>query len=380
MATHRKAPALKHRLGPQALATLGDVFQSVWADFEKAALAARLRRLELKDRVHWISDALRASLPKDYERALAVVLAAAETGRLRGLEAWPVIELVALHGLAHPTRSLDALERLTPLFSSEFAVRPFLRDHFSETFAFLLRCMQSPNPAVRRWASEGTRPRLPWGERVAALSGTPWPTLPILEALRHDPELYVRKSVANHLNDLSKTDGRRRPVGPLADGSERHGARSARTLDRAARASNAHQVGKPRSITPRRGNGGNCPACRALRGGKEARSGWRAPRVLVALTIGCRWPTRIGRRLRDPFSQGQRIGWLQSVQMAPGIDRPERDGRFDEDAFARTDDDADLSLGSAPYRRPSERPYDCRGRLVSSGAASSDFTVTVPER
>jgi hypothetical protein len=57
---------------------------------------------------------------------------------------------------------------------------------------------------VRRLASEGSRPRLPWGLRIQRLVADPTPTLPLLRALQDDGSEYVRRSVANHLNDIAK--------------------------------------------------------------------------------------------------------------------------------------------------------------------------------
>jgi 3-methyladenine DNA glycosylase AlkC len=93
---------------------------------------------------------------------------------------------------------------MTVLFTSEWAVRPFIHHDPKETMKYLLVCAQDSDSHVRRWASEGSRPRLPWGERLQDFVRDPSPTLPILEQLKFDPELYVRKSVSNHLNDIAK--------------------------------------------------------------------------------------------------------------------------------------------------------------------------------
>src|SRR5690606_7418507 len=122
-------------------------------------------------------------LHASYPDALAVLLAAAGRGNLRGFDIWPFTDFVQTFGLDDRRRSLDALTVLTRLFTAEFAVRPFLRLHPEETLAHLLRCTASDNEHDRRWASEGSRPRLPWGERLQQLVADPTPTLPILRAL-----------------------------------------------------------------------------------------------------------------------------------------------------------------------------------------------------
>jgi 3-methyladenine DNA glycosylase AlkC len=121
-----------------------------------------------------------------------------------GFAAWPVIDFVGKHGLSHPRESLDALRRLTPLFSAEFAIRPFLVHHEALTMTRLRKWTRDGDEHVRRLVSEGTRPRLPWGERLAKLQRDPTPVLRLLERLKDDRAEYVRRSVANNLNDISK--------------------------------------------------------------------------------------------------------------------------------------------------------------------------------
>ena len=96
------------------------------------------------------------------------------------------------------------MEFVTQRMSCEFAVRPFLRDHYDETYARLLAFTDHDDERVRRLPSEGTRPRLPWGVRVQRLLDDPLPGLALLRRLRHDPSEAVRRSVVNHLNDVAK--------------------------------------------------------------------------------------------------------------------------------------------------------------------------------
>ena len=123
---------------------------------------------------------------------------------LRGWIVWPLGEFVARRGLAEPERALVALHALTQRSSAEFAIRPFIVAHPALAFTTLQRWAQDPSAHVRRLASEGSRPRLPWGLRLQALVLDPSPALPLLVALRDDPSEYVRRSVANHLNDIAK--------------------------------------------------------------------------------------------------------------------------------------------------------------------------------
>lgn len=113
-------------------------------------------------------------------------------------------DFVARIGLDDARHALDALREITRYGSSEFAVRPFLQRDLTGTLAIMATWARDSDEHVRRLASEGSRPRLPWGLRLTELVKDPRPTAPILEALRNDPSLYVRKSVANHLNDITK--------------------------------------------------------------------------------------------------------------------------------------------------------------------------------
>lgn len=199
--------AFKHWIGEALLARLAEGIDRVKPGLDTTrlrALTPRLAPLELKDRVRLVRDTLRDILPARYPQALAILLAVARQPALKGFDLWPITEYVQAYGLDDFDRSLRALHQLTQRFTAEFALRPFLKQDPARTFAVLERWAADASHHVRRAASEGSRPRLPWGERVPALIEDPRPGLAVLEKLRFDPELYVRKSVANHLNDISK--------------------------------------------------------------------------------------------------------------------------------------------------------------------------------
>ena len=199
--------AFKHWIGDALLQKLASELDRANPGLDTGRLrelTPRLTPLELKDRVRLVRDTLRAILPGHYPRALAILMKAARRPVLKGFDLWPVTEFVQAYGLDDFDRSIQALHTLTQRFTAEFALRPFLRRHPAQTFAALEAWAEDPSHHVRRAASEGSRPRLPWGERVPALIADPGPGLAVLEKLRFDPELYVRKSVANHLNDISK--------------------------------------------------------------------------------------------------------------------------------------------------------------------------------
>ena len=184
-----------------------------------AALAVQgLEALELKARAMQVCDALQATLPARFETAaglLEAALAPATTDDaitppaglhdgLRGWVLWPVGEFVARQGQAQPARALATLHALTQRFTAEFAIRPFIVWHPALCFDTFARWQHDPSVHVRRLVSEGSRPRLPWGLRLQALVQDPSPTLPLLRTMQDDPSEYVRRSVANHLNDIAK--------------------------------------------------------------------------------------------------------------------------------------------------------------------------------
>ncbi|GAY22229.1 DNA alkylation repair protein [Sphingobium fuliginis] len=206
--TDTASPALlKDILGQQALATIAHAGRLVSPRFddtlflEKAAHG--LSALSIMERVRHIANALALALPSDYAKALEVIRAMAPH-MSHGFQAVALCEYVARYGLDNIDQSMMALADLTRFGSAEFAIRPFLEQDVKRTLAVMLGWSESEDEHVRRLASEGCRPRLPWATRVAALKRDPTLGAPILEALRADPSAYVRKSVANHLNDIAK--------------------------------------------------------------------------------------------------------------------------------------------------------------------------------
>lgn len=157
----------------------------------------------LMQRMRQTSVALHAALPGTYREQLAVLRTLAP--RLQhGFVGVVLSDFVAQFGRDDFEASLDALRFFTRYGSSEFGVRPFLLRDQTRTLAAMLEWTRDEDEHVRRLASEGCRPRLPWGQRLPELIRDPAPLAPILEALKDDASLYVRKSVANNLNDIAK--------------------------------------------------------------------------------------------------------------------------------------------------------------------------------
>lgn len=172
-------------------------------------LGPELEQLELKQRMHLWADRLESLLPADPVELFGILVAAlrkkdkAEQG-LSGFQVWPLTEIVARRGLGCYDEAMAALREMTQRFTAEFAVRPFLREKEEQTLALFESWAADPNHHVRRLVSEGSRPFLPWGERLPRIIDNPELTLPLLDRLKSDPSDYVRLSVANHLNDFSK--------------------------------------------------------------------------------------------------------------------------------------------------------------------------------
>lgn len=166
-------------------------------------------QLTLTQRIACISEALHQQLqelPFNKQIAILKLIAShypkAQHGSLTLL---PFPHFIGAYGLQQPKPALEALAFFTEYASGEFAIRPFLIEHPTLTFEFLQQWQHHPSVHVRRLASEGPRPLLPWGKVLHKLKQNPAPMLPILQHLAKDPSPYVRKSVANHLNDISKT-------------------------------------------------------------------------------------------------------------------------------------------------------------------------------
>lgn len=205
------SPELVHLTG-KLIAKRHDGFDA--AGFERDVIA-RLDQLELKERVALIADVLHEALPKAASDRLPILLAilhpdveskdvkSSDEG-LSGWAIWPLTHLLGTYGVDDFEASLAALKEMTKRFTSEFDVRPFIVADQARALEIICGWVDDPSRHVRRLVSEGTRPRLPWGVQLKGLVADPLPMLATLERLRDDPSEYVRRSVANHLNDIAK--------------------------------------------------------------------------------------------------------------------------------------------------------------------------------
>lgn len=199
---------LKDAFAPAFVAKVAQACKRLQISFDErafleAALPENWTEFSLKARMRHLSLQLGRHLQGDYPEQLQVIVALAP--QFNSLAGMLFPDFVEVHGQADPDLSIPALAQLTQHFSSEFAVRPFLQQHPERMLQQHLAWAEHPNEHVRRLASEGIRPRLPWGQDVAWVKKNPAKVLPILEKLCNDPSEYVRRSVANNLNDISKS-------------------------------------------------------------------------------------------------------------------------------------------------------------------------------
>ncbi|MBX2840367.1 MAG: hypothetical protein KTR26_01250 [Flammeovirgaceae bacterium] len=201
------AELLKNQINPEFIQTLSSKIKGLNTDFKEnefcnSLLNGEWEQLELKERVRKISTQLHQYLGSNYLHNLDILLVIAPS--FKGLPQMVFPDYVEVFGLDHFSQSIGALKELTPYFSSEFAIRRYISKNQTEMMRTILEWSIDKNEHVRRLSSEGCRPRLPWAMGIKSLKQDPSEIIPILENLKNDTSLYVRKSVANNLNDISK--------------------------------------------------------------------------------------------------------------------------------------------------------------------------------
>lgn len=203
----------KNLLGKEAILEIAQTIKRQHASFNesrfvKSTLPA-IGELGLKARAEWIATQLIEHLPKDPDLLFEILcqslkLPSSKKQGLEGMKVWPLTIVVARMGRAHFGAAMKALHQMTQAFTSEFAVRTFFLEQESETLAQFKIWLKDPSEHVRRLVSEGSRPLLPWGLKLEKFYKNPHLTWELLEELKTDGSKYVQKSVANHINDLTK--------------------------------------------------------------------------------------------------------------------------------------------------------------------------------
>jgi len=206
---------MKNNLSELAVNRIAHALSKSVTDFNvqsfKTKALVGLECLELKERVTHIINAMHTFLPQDFKATVKILLSVKSywdygdsSDSYSSFAAWPIIDYVSIYGIDHKEESLELLKKLTCMFSAEFAVRAFIVKYPDYCALQFNDWIYDEDEHVRRLVSEGTRPRLPWGLQLKSFMIDPSPNLNFLTKLKSDPSLYVRRSVANHLNDISK--------------------------------------------------------------------------------------------------------------------------------------------------------------------------------
>ena len=206
---------LKELMDRRLVRLISESLSDVVPQFDEKRFKLRasrgLKNLELKDRALNIANAMADQLPSDFAdvaplliRAFGPPLQATGDNGLAPFFYLPHAQLIGNYGVSSFDHGMLANYELTQRFTAEYSIRPFLVEHREKCLKTLSRWTRDSSPHVRRLVSEGTRPRLPWAMRLREFQKNPNLSLPLLEELKDDPELYVRRSVANHLGDIAK--------------------------------------------------------------------------------------------------------------------------------------------------------------------------------
>ncbi len=170
-----------------------DIFDTSW------------HSLELKERMRHIATTLGVHLPNEYKNAIDILKKSfLQMNHSYNLENIIFQDFVAVYGMNNFKISMDALKHFTKKSTSEFSIRFFIIKFPKKSMQILKLWAEDEDEDVRRLASEGCRPRLPWAIALEEFKKEPKGVIEILELLKDDISPYVRKSVANSINDISK--------------------------------------------------------------------------------------------------------------------------------------------------------------------------------
>lgn len=203
--------------GQELAMLLADKITGVYAGFPQKDFCQSVKKRVVgksyTERVEIIADTLKKNLPEKYSEALAILMQILgpenpeETGMFtRFYWLMPVGKFVEKYGLDNFTESIKAIEEITKRNTGEYAIRPYARKYSAKTLAVCTRWAKSKNFHLRRLASEGLRPKLPWAPKLEVWNDTPKPIFEILELLKEDEVKFVKKSVGNHLRDWLKVN------------------------------------------------------------------------------------------------------------------------------------------------------------------------------
>ncbi len=206
---------LKDIYNKKTVHVIGSRIQSVYPIFPLddfvSDVMKELPSLELMNRAKLITRVLHKYLPVSYPEAVEILcqslpgeLNKEELEGMKGFLILPLNMYVGEYGKEYFDLSMSAIYKLTKRFSCEWDIRQYILLNKDRTFRYLRKWVKDKDPFVRRLVSEGTRPRLPWGIRLPEFQRNPEDVIELLECLKEDPNLMVRRSVANNINDISK--------------------------------------------------------------------------------------------------------------------------------------------------------------------------------
>lgn len=211
------ADLFKNLFSEELIAHTAQALQQVNCSFNKESFTKMIfdndwNDREFKERMHHIADVVRLHLSDDFKDVVQEIYlmisylksSGADKVKFAELAYVFIPDIIEQYGIDDVDSSIEAFEKITPFTTCEFAVRPFILQYQDKMMVRMKEWALHKNEHVRRLASEGSRPRLPWGIALAPFKQNPEAILPIVEALKNDPSEYVRRSVANNLNDISK--------------------------------------------------------------------------------------------------------------------------------------------------------------------------------
>lgn len=216
------AELLREAIRPTTIIELAERIQAAYPAFDTDnftdAIVPHLADLTLSERLALVTETLTQYLPQDFTQAATILIdslgdeldseaddpTAKEYESNRGFIVVALGNFIAAHGLDHFDVSMHALYEMTKRFSSEGPIRDFIIHDEARTLALYAEWVNDPNVHVRRLVSESTRPRLPWARQLKGFIENPRPVIELLAQLKNDSRLYVRRSVANNLNDIAK--------------------------------------------------------------------------------------------------------------------------------------------------------------------------------
>jgi 3-methyladenine DNA glycosylase AlkC len=196
---------------------LADKILQIYPEFNSNSFIHEVDRLvedkRYTDRIGVIAEQLKLHLPGDYEKALRILIKILgdENPHQSGMFTnyyWvmPIGRYISEYGLNHFENSIKGIQEVTKRNTGEYAIRPFIKKYPEQTLLVMESWAKSSNFHLRRLASEGLRPKLPWAPKLETFVHNPAPVFHILNILKEDKILFVKKSVANHLTDWLKVN------------------------------------------------------------------------------------------------------------------------------------------------------------------------------